>query len=124
MLSVQLEQRVNLKFPVKLGKTFTKAYAMLKEMYGNESLSCTQVFEWFKRFKEGRETTEDDPRPGRPSTENIEKIATPRIVELQDLTYATTNLRVPLKVRTDSKTNDCNAGVQQVQSTRAVLFLR
>ncbi|KAJ8937539.1 hypothetical protein NQ318_022963 [Aromia moschata] len=32
----------------------------------------------FKRFKEGRETTKDDPRPGRPSTsktdENIEKI--------------------------------------------------
>ncbi|KAJ8960265.1 hypothetical protein NQ318_003990 [Aromia moschata] len=32
---------------------------------------------WFKRLKEGRETTEDDLRPGRPSTsktdENIEK---------------------------------------------------
>ncbi|KAJ8933231.1 hypothetical protein NQ318_008414 [Aromia moschata] len=38
----------------------------------------THVFEWFKRFKEGRETTEDYPRPGRPSTsktdENVEKI--------------------------------------------------
>ncbi|KAJ8940561.1 hypothetical protein NQ318_012960 [Aromia moschata] len=45
---------------------------------GNECLSCTQVFEWFKRFKEGRETIEDDSCPGRPSTsktdENIEKI--------------------------------------------------
>ncbi|KAJ8938889.1 hypothetical protein NQ318_016093 [Aromia moschata] len=40
MLSVQMKQRVNLKFLVKLGKTFTDAYAMLKEMYGNE---CTQV---------------------------------------------------------------------------------
>ncbi|KAJ8959029.1 hypothetical protein NQ318_022283 [Aromia moschata] len=40
---------------------------MLKEVYGNECLSRTHVFEWFKRFKEGRETTEDDPRPGRPS---------------------------------------------------------
>ncbi|KAJ8948156.1 hypothetical protein NQ318_009244 [Aromia moschata] len=70
MLSVQMEQRVNIKFLVKLGKTFT-------EVYGNECLSRTQVFEWFKRFKEGRETTEDDPRPGRPSTSktdgNIEK---------------------------------------------------
>ncbi|KAJ8948191.1 hypothetical protein NQ318_010467 [Aromia moschata] len=50
---------------------------MLKEVYGSECVSCTQVFEWFKRFKEGRKTTEDDPRPGRPSTsktdENIEK---------------------------------------------------
>ncbi|KAJ8953538.1 hypothetical protein NQ318_002958 [Aromia moschata] len=74
-----MEQRVNLKFLVKLGKTFTEAYAMLKEVYGNECLSRTQVFEWFKRFKEGPETTEDDPRHGRLSTsktdENIEKIA-------------------------------------------------
>ncbi|KAJ8940573.1 hypothetical protein NQ318_012972 [Aromia moschata] len=78
MLSVQMEQRVNLKFLVKLGKTFTKAYAMLKELYENECLSRTQVFERFKRFKEGGETTEDDPRPERPSTsktdENIEEI--------------------------------------------------
>ncbi|KAJ8962201.1 hypothetical protein NQ318_018170 [Aromia moschata] len=61
-------ERVNLKFRVKLGKTFTEAYAMLKEVYGNECLSRTQLFEWFKWFKEGREMTEDDPRPGRPTT--------------------------------------------------------
>ncbi|KAJ8946119.1 hypothetical protein NQ318_013169 [Aromia moschata] len=59
MLSVQMEQRVNLNFLVKLGKTFTEAYAMLKEVYGNGFLYRTQVFEWFKWFKEGRETTED-----------------------------------------------------------------
>ncbi|KAJ8933976.1 hypothetical protein NQ318_001681 [Aromia moschata] len=78
MLNVQLEQRVNLKFLVKEGKTFREAYAMLKEVSGNKCLSHTQVFEWFKRFKEGHETTEDDSRPGRPSTsktgEKIEKI--------------------------------------------------
>ncbi|KAJ8963447.1 hypothetical protein NQ318_018927 [Aromia moschata] len=78
MLSVHMEQWVNLKFLVKLEKTFTEACAMLKEVYGSECLSLTQILEWFKWFKEGRETTEDDPRPGRPSTskmeENIEKI--------------------------------------------------
>ncbi|KAJ8948170.1 hypothetical protein NQ318_009262 [Aromia moschata] len=42
MLSVQMEQRVNLKFLGKLGKTFTEAYAMLNEVYGNECLSHTQ----------------------------------------------------------------------------------
>ncbi|KAJ8944522.1 hypothetical protein NQ318_011780 [Aromia moschata] len=42
MLSVQLEQRINLKFLVKLGKTLTEVYAMLKEVYGNECLSCTK----------------------------------------------------------------------------------
>ncbi|KAJ8958893.1 hypothetical protein NQ318_019661 [Aromia moschata] len=72
-----MEQRVNLKFLVKLGKTFAEVYAMLKEVYVNECLSRTQVFEWFKRFKEGRETTKNDPRLGRPSTsktgQNVEK---------------------------------------------------
>ncbi|KAJ8943439.1 hypothetical protein NQ318_015719 [Aromia moschata] len=62
MLSVQMEQRVNLKFLFKLEKTFTEAYAMLKEVYGHECLSHTQVFEWFKLSKEGRETTEINPR--------------------------------------------------------------
>ncbi|KAJ8949172.1 hypothetical protein NQ318_021663 [Aromia moschata] len=73
-----MEQRVNLKFLIKLRKTFTEAYAMLKEVYGNECLSRTHVFEWFKQFKEGRQTTEDDMRPGWPSTsktdEKIENI--------------------------------------------------
>ncbi|KAJ8934901.1 hypothetical protein NQ318_007107 [Aromia moschata] len=82
MLCVQMEQQMDqkeqhLKFLVKQGKTHTEGYAILKEVYGNEYLFRIQVFEWFKRFKEERETTEDDPRPGRPSTsktdENIEK---------------------------------------------------
>ncbi|KAJ8963145.1 hypothetical protein NQ318_018610 [Aromia moschata] len=81
MLSVQMEERVNLKSLVKLGKAFIEAYAMLKEVYGNECLSGIQVFEWLKQFKEELETTEDDPLPGRPSTsktdENFEKIGKP-----------------------------------------------
>ncbi|KAJ8944968.1 hypothetical protein NQ318_018432 [Aromia moschata] len=37
-----MEQRANLKFLVKLGKTFAEAYTMLKEVYVNECLSRTQ----------------------------------------------------------------------------------
>ncbi|KAJ8960252.1 hypothetical protein NQ318_003977 [Aromia moschata] len=59
----EMEQRVNFNFLVKLGKTFTEAYATLKEVYVSESR--IHVSEWFKRFKEGRETTEDDQHPGR-----------------------------------------------------------
>ena len=59
MASSQMEQRVNLKFLVKLGKTATEALTMLTKVYGDECLSRTQVFEWFKRFKEGRESTVD-----------------------------------------------------------------
>jgi len=31
-------------------------------------MSPTQCYEWFKRFKEGRMSVGEDPRPGRPST--------------------------------------------------------
>ena len=41
-------------------------------------MSKTRVYEWYKRFQDGREDVEDDERPGRPSTsttdENVEKV--------------------------------------------------
>ena len=73
-----MEQRVNVKFCVKLGKFDRATYDLLKIVYGDECLSRTQVFEWFKRFKEGREELGDDQRLCRPSTSkteaNIEKV--------------------------------------------------
>ncbi|KAG5320522.1 MOS1T transposase, partial [Acromyrmex heyeri] len=60
------EQRINVKFLIKLKKTPTECYKLLKEAYGKNSLSHARVFEWYKRFSEGRESTEDDQRPGRP----------------------------------------------------------
>jgi len=78
MLSVNVEQHVNVKFCVKLGKSATETYNLLKKVYDDECLSYTQVFEWFKGFKEGREEIGDDQRPGQPSTSktnaNIEKV--------------------------------------------------
>lgn len=78
MLSVLKEQRINVKFLVKLEKSATETHSLLKQVYGDGCLSRTQVFEWHKRFKEGRDEIEDDPRSGRPSTsttpENINKI--------------------------------------------------
>jgi len=44
-----------MKFCVKLGKSTTETYDLLKKVYGNECLTRTQVFEQFKRFKEERE---------------------------------------------------------------------
>jgi hypothetical protein len=53
---------------VKLGKFATETYDLLKKVYDDECLSCTQVFKWFKRFKEGREEIGDDQCPSPPST--------------------------------------------------------
>ncbi|GFT54362.1 protein GVQW3 [Trichonephila clavipes] len=79
MVSLIIEQRIVVKFHFKLGKTATETYSLLKEVYGSECLSRARVFEWFKRFKDGRQDVEDDSRPGRPSTsktdENVEKVA-------------------------------------------------
>ena len=41
---------------------------MLQQIYHKQTLSRSTVFLWYKRFKEGREDVEDDPRGGRPST--------------------------------------------------------
>ena len=76
MLSANVEQRVNIKFLTKLGKSATVTYNLLTEVYGDQCLSRTQVFEW---FKEGKEYVGDDPKSGLPSTakteENVEKVA-------------------------------------------------
>ena len=41
-------------------------------------MSRTRIFEWHKRFREGREDVEDDPKSGRPTTsrtnENVERV--------------------------------------------------
>ena len=51
---------------------------MLNIAFGESAMSKTRVYEWYKRFQEGREEVEDDERPGRPSTsttdENVEKV--------------------------------------------------
>ena len=67
MLSANVE-RVNIKFIRKLGKSATETYNLLTEVNGDQCPSHTQVFEWFKKFMEGREDVGNDPKLGRPST--------------------------------------------------------
>jgi len=38
---------------------------MLKEAFGEQALNQARTFEWFKRFKDGRESVEDDKHSGR-----------------------------------------------------------
>ena len=71
-----LEQPINLKFLVRLGKTPTETLNLLNEVYVENAISREGVFKWHKRFKDGREKVEDDPRSGKPLTgrndENIQ----------------------------------------------------
>jgi hypothetical protein len=45
------EQRATIKFCVKLKKTATETFAMLKNAYGEECLSRKSVFEWHKKVE-------------------------------------------------------------------------
>jgi len=63
-----MEQQVNIKFCYKLGKTATEMHEMLVQAYGTEAVSRKCFYDWFKRFRDGKETTEDEPRSGRLST--------------------------------------------------------
>ena len=75
---MSIEPRINLKFLVRLGKTPTETFNSLQAVYGDATMPRTRIFEWHKRFREGREDVEDDPRSGRPTTsrtnENVERV--------------------------------------------------
>lgn len=59
---------------VVLCKNATDTYEMIKTAFGDDALSRSKTFEWFKGFKNGRESTEDDPRSGRPSTSKSDNV--------------------------------------------------
>lgn len=73
-----IEQRICIKFCLKNEISAANALQMLRKCYGDETMAQSNVYNWYKLFKDGRETFEDEPRSGRPTTskteENINKI--------------------------------------------------
>ena len=58
-----LEERYAIKFCFKLGKNdATETYGMLQTAFRSSCMNQASVFEWHKRFKEGRESVRDDER--------------------------------------------------------------
>lgn len=51
----KIEQRVILKYLVKLKKSFIECLKMSTEVYGKDTMSFTRVFQWHKKFKNGRD---------------------------------------------------------------------
>jgi len=78
MSELELEQRMNTKFLVKLGKIGNKIREILVQVYGDSAMKKTAVYKWGKSFSEGRECVTDEERSGRPATsrteENITKV--------------------------------------------------
>ena len=80
MSDVNFKQRAVIQFLVKSGEKPAEILKKLQAVYGDECMSRTRVFEWAKRFKEGRETVADDPYGGSTCTtrtdENIDRLRT------------------------------------------------
>jgi transposase len=53
---------------VELGKSGQEILEMLETVYGESAIKRRTVYKWVERFKEGRESVDDNAREGRPST--------------------------------------------------------
>ena len=69
------EERYAIRLCFKLGKNATETYGMLQTAFGASCMNRATVFEWHKRFKEGRESVRDDERCGR-----SKKVRTPELI--------------------------------------------
>jgi len=79
MSDKNLEQRINIKFCVKFGKSASETLALVTVAYGEYAMKKLSVFEWHRRFKEGQDV-QDDPRSGQPKTQradaNVDRVRT------------------------------------------------
>ena len=69
------EERYAKEFCFKLGKNATETYGMRQTAFRPSCMNWASVFEWHKRFKEGRESVRDDERCGR-----SKKVNTPELI--------------------------------------------
>ena len=70
-----------LKFCANLGKSATETLTMIQQTFGDQSLSCAQMFQWHARFKTSRTSVGDDEHARRTRTcTTLETVA--RIQEL------------------------------------------
>ena len=74
MQSDTLEERYAIKFCFKHGKNATETYGMLQTAFRPSCRNRASVFEWHKRFKEGRESVRDDERCGRSKEVNTPEL--------------------------------------------------
>ena len=75
-----LEERYAIKFRFKLGKNAaTETYGMLQTAFQSPCMNRASVFEWHKRFKEGRKSVRDDERCGRSKEVNTPELIGQRV---------------------------------------------
>ena len=74
-----LEERYAIKFSFKLGKNVTETYGIVQTGFRPSCMNRASVFEWHKRFKEGRESVRDDEKCGRSKEVNRPELIGQRV---------------------------------------------
>ena len=77
--SETLEERYAIKLCFKLGKSATETYGMIQSVFWSSCMNRASVFEWHKRFKEGRESVRDDESCGRSKEVNTPELIGQRV---------------------------------------------
>ena len=67
MESQNIEFRAVIKFLTKEGAKAKEIKRYMADVYGDSSPKYSTVAKWSVEFKLGRDSLEDDPRPGRPA---------------------------------------------------------
>jgi hypothetical protein len=73
MSELELEERTNIKFLVKLGKSGKEIREMLVQVYRDNAMKKSAVCKWVKLFSEGREKVAKKERTERQATSRTEK---------------------------------------------------
>ena len=67
-ISTEIKQRIYIQMRTALNISARAIHQVLLLIQPETAFSYSVVSFWSKRFREGRESVEDDPRPGRPVT--------------------------------------------------------
>lgn len=77
-MAERIDQRICIKFCCKLELSSAETIRMINKAFKDDSMSDSNIKVWYKRFKDGRESVNSEPRSGRPSTsrthENVERV--------------------------------------------------
>jgi hypothetical protein len=80
MSNKNLEQRINIKFCVNIAESASETLALVSLAYDGYTIKKSSNIEWHRRFKEGWEDVQDDPRSRQPrmqSTDpNMDRVGT------------------------------------------------
>src|SRR3954464_11969707 len=67
MVDPKYKIRAAILYEYKLGKKATECHLNICAAFGQDALNCQQICNWYKRFKDGDESLEDETHGNRPA---------------------------------------------------------